>query len=54
VRHKAREHRIRDIANSDFPIWKGDQWRVVVGKELPTGKLKGILALRAKVKRRSW
>jgi hypothetical protein len=50
VRHKACEHRIHDIANFDFPIWKGDQWRVIVGKEILTRKLKGILALRAEVR----
>jgi hypothetical protein len=28
---KGRDHRIREIANSDFPIWKGDQWRSCCG-----------------------
>jgi hypothetical protein len=39
VRHKACEHRICDIANSDFPTVKGDHCRSTVGKKIPDGEL---------------
>jgi hypothetical protein len=39
VRHKACEHRIRDIANSDFSTVKGDHCRSIVGKTIPDGEL---------------